>query len=230
MSTVDVSKVTAGEYQLIAALFDQQTSKLGEPFDFKRYRKGDVVTLNVEEAKRLVAAGAVVEPGSIERAAAEQARRVYENALAALPDSVRREVLAVQNGEPSTLPDAVDADTVERPAKSHSKAKWEDYAVHLGWDRAAAEALTKTDLIAAIDENDDEDGEPDVTANTDPAADSGAEIATGDAAAAADTGETVEVPLKSATEEEWVAYAKKRGLSDSDVEGLNRQALIDLLT
>ncbi|WP_052069856.1 hypothetical protein [Rhodococcoides fascians] len=228
MSTVDVSTVTAGEYQLIAALFDQQTSKLGEPFDFKRYRKGDVVTLNVEEAKRLVAAGAVVEPGSIERAAAEQARRVYENALAALPDSVRREVLAVQNGEASTLPDAADADSVERPAKSHSKAKWEDYAVHLGWDRAAAEALTKPDLIAAIDENEDEDDDVVVPATVpDTAVDGGGDAATGVAADAADT---VEVPLKSATEEEWVAYAKKRGLSDSDVDGLNRQALIDLLT
>lgn len=59
MSKVDLTKVTAGKYELIVPRWDQITSKPGQPFDFTRHRRGDVVDLNVEEARRLVRAGAV---------------------------------------------------------------------------------------------------------------------------------------------------------------------------
>lgn len=59
MSKVDLSKVTAGKYELIVPRWDQITSKPGEPLDFVRHRRGDVVDLNVEDARRLMRAGAV---------------------------------------------------------------------------------------------------------------------------------------------------------------------------
>lgn len=49
----------AGKYELLAVRWDQVLSKPGEPFNFTRYRKGDVVDLDVEDARRLVKAGAV---------------------------------------------------------------------------------------------------------------------------------------------------------------------------
>lgn len=55
----DLSQVKAGEYELVAHSWDQPTSKPGEPYDFIAHRKGAKVTLNIEEARRLVSAGAV---------------------------------------------------------------------------------------------------------------------------------------------------------------------------
>lgn len=95
----DVNEVKSGKYQLVAKSWEQIHSKPGEPLDFTRYKRGDVVDLNVEDAKRLFAAGAVVKPGALERdavaqakAIAEQAQRQYEAALAGLPDDVRAEI------------------------------------------------------------------------------------------------------------------------------------------
>lgn len=95
----ELNEIKAGKYQLVAQSWEHITSKPGEPLDFTRYRKGDVVDLNVEDAKRLVAAGAVVKPGQLEKAAVEKARQEFElaqaqlNALiSGLPDDVRAEV------------------------------------------------------------------------------------------------------------------------------------------
>lgn len=88
---VDVSDVKAGKYELVALRWDKILSKPGEPFDFKRYRRGDSVDLDVEEARRLVAAGAVVKPGELERQRAEAAKRAYDAAMALVPDSLREE-------------------------------------------------------------------------------------------------------------------------------------------
>lgn len=87
----DVSDVKAGKYQLVALRWDKILSKPGEPFDFKRYHRGDEITLDVEDARRLVAAGAVVKPGELERQRAEEAKRAYEAAMALVPDSLREE-------------------------------------------------------------------------------------------------------------------------------------------
>lgn len=96
---MDLNDVKAGRYQLVSLRWDQITSKPGEPLDYVRHRRGDIVALDVEDAKRLVAAGAVVKPGQLEKSAAEQARAVaeraqreYEAILAGLPDQVRSEV------------------------------------------------------------------------------------------------------------------------------------------
>ena len=83
---MDLNDVKAGNYELVAELFDQPNSKPEDKvFLFTRYRKGDIVSLDEDEAKRLVAAGAVVEPGSLERARVAALRAAYEAALAQLP-------------------------------------------------------------------------------------------------------------------------------------------------
>lgn len=98
---MDLNDVKAGKYQLVAQRWDQITSKPGEPLDYVRHRRGDIVDLNTEDAKRLVAAGAVVKPGQLEKTRAEQARAVaeraqreYEAILAGLPEDVRGDVTA----------------------------------------------------------------------------------------------------------------------------------------
>lgn len=89
---MDINDIKAGTYELVALRWDEPTSKPGEPFTFVRHRRGDKVELSESEAKRLVLAGAVVEPGALERSAAERARREYEAALAQVPDVVRAEM------------------------------------------------------------------------------------------------------------------------------------------
>lgn len=64
MSDVDLNDIKAGDYELVALRWDEITSKPGEPLDFVRHHRGDTVTLSVEDARRLVVAGAVVKPGT----------------------------------------------------------------------------------------------------------------------------------------------------------------------
>ncbi|SFA60830.1 hypothetical protein SAMN05444374_11634 [Rhodococcoides kroppenstedtii] len=224
----DPNTVTAGDYELVAALWDQQVSKPGEPFDFRRYRAGDIVTLDVEEARRLVAAGAVVPPGSRQKAAAEAARAAYELALAQLPDSIRREVLETQTGAsvdgvsaPGATSDRAEA---VQPPKAASKDDWVAYAVASGWSEADAEKLTKKDLIARLTESDEA---PDSAA--DPG--DGDDAATPPADGADQGGDDVpERPANVADEETWLAYAIKRGVPEHEAEQLSKQELINLLT
>lgn len=96
---MDLNDVKAGKYQLVAPRWDQITSKPGEPLEFIRHRRGAIVELNTEDAKRLVGAGAVVKPGQLEKTKAEQARAIAERAaaeyqaiLAGLPEDVRADV------------------------------------------------------------------------------------------------------------------------------------------
>lgn len=110
----EVNEIKAGKYQLVAVRWDQITSKPGAPLDYIRHRRGDIVDLSSEDAKRLVMAGAVVKPGALERSAAEQARAIAEQAqrnydaiLAGLPDEVRSEVA------PGTVAATGKAPTVE---------------------------------------------------------------------------------------------------------------------
>lgn len=124
---MDLNDVKAGKYQLVAVRWDQITSKPSEPLDYIRHRKGAIVDLTAEDAKRLVAAGAVVKPGQLEksraeaaRAAAERAKADYDAIVAGLPEDVRKEV----------APEAVSAtpETASTPTKSSSKADWVTYA------------------------------------------------------------------------------------------------------
>lgn len=107
---MELNDVKAGKYQLVAVRWDQITSKPGEPLDYVRHRKGAIVDLTAEDAKRLVAAGAVVKPGELEKSKAEQARALAERAnaeyqaiLAGLPEDVRAEVA------PQTVPQVPDS-------------------------------------------------------------------------------------------------------------------------
>ncbi len=49
-------------YELKADVFHETTSKPGEPFTFKTHHKGDTIQLDAEQAERLIAADAVVDP------------------------------------------------------------------------------------------------------------------------------------------------------------------------
>ena len=64
MRKADLNSVEAGEYEIVAPYWDEIKSKPGQPFDYVRHRRGATVNLNVEQARRLVYAGAVVKPGA----------------------------------------------------------------------------------------------------------------------------------------------------------------------
>ena len=231
MSVTDVSDVKAGEYELVAVQFDKILSKPGEPFDFKRYRQGDRVPLDVEDAKRLWLAGAIIEPGSRERATAEAARQQYEAALAALPPEVREQVLAEQAGIfLDSSGESQNGEPVE-PPKNALKPEWVDYAVALGWDKATAEALKKPDLQKAI--WDAKAGavapaassvESEPASDTDQAADADSE-STGDEAEAPKP-----LPLNTALHEDWIEAAVERGIDEAEAAKLTKQELINLLS
>lgn len=63
---------TTKEYELLANEYHETTSKAGDPFTYKTYRKGDKVKLNAEQAERLIKAGAVVDPSAKENATANK--------------------------------------------------------------------------------------------------------------------------------------------------------------
>lgn len=139
-----MSDVKAGKYEVAALFWEEPTSKVGEPYDYVRHNRGDIVTLNVEEARRLVQAGAVVEPGARERAAAEAARLQYEMALAALPDTVRAQLLGqddppMDEDQPPNSPPA--------PQRVAARGAWVKYAIARGVPEAEAEGLSKDQLV-----------------------------------------------------------------------------------
>lgn len=77
--------MTAGLYELTALMWDQPTSRPGCPETYIRHLQGDIVRLTERDARRLLVAGAVVEPGTREAAALEQARLAYQAALTQSP-------------------------------------------------------------------------------------------------------------------------------------------------
>lgn len=139
---MDLNDIKAGKYQLVAVRWDQITSKPGEPLDYVRHRRGAIVDLNAEDAKRLVAAGAVVKPGQLEKDKAEQAKAIAERAaaeyqaiLAGLPEDVRSEVA------PSTV--AATGSTKEPSAK--------DIADSVGDDPVKAKAALEAEQARGDD-------------------------------------------------------------------------------
>lgn len=134
--------ITAGRYEVVCEQWDEILSKPNEPLDFVRHVKGDLVDLDVAEARRLLKAGAVVEPGARERAAAQAARMQYEAALAALPTAVRDQVLGnVADGEGG------EGGEGDKPRTVEAKGTWVAYAVSQGMTSEEAEALTKDQLV-----------------------------------------------------------------------------------
>lgn len=101
-------EVKAGRYELVASLWEEPISKPGDPYQSKRHVKGDMVNLNVEEARRLLAAGAVVKPGELQRARVEAAKAQLQAALAGLPPDLREQVsesdLTPPEPQPSVAP------------------------------------------------------------------------------------------------------------------------------
>lgn len=57
---MDLNEIKAGTYLLVAPFWEEYLSKPGQPFDFKKHKRGAVLELNVENARRLVVAGAVI--------------------------------------------------------------------------------------------------------------------------------------------------------------------------
>lgn len=57
---MDLNEITAGTYLLVARSWEEYLSKPGQPFDFRRHKRGAILDLNVEDARRLVSAGAVI--------------------------------------------------------------------------------------------------------------------------------------------------------------------------
>lgn len=113
--------IKAGKYELVALRWDKITSKPTEPLDFVRYRKGDVIDLNVEDARRLVLAGAVVKPGSRQEAQAAAALANLRAALAQLTPEQRTALLAT--GEAVETPTAP-----KKRAAKKAAAKAADHA------------------------------------------------------------------------------------------------------
>lgn len=133
-----MSEANPGKYELVAELWDRYLSEPGKPFDFERFRKGDIVELNVEEARRLVAAGAVIEPGARERAAYQAAKAAYEAAAALLPPDPDAA------DEPAEEPAAsAEPTTVGEPAPGGAKPVAEMKLAELR-DHAQAEGIDLT--------------------------------------------------------------------------------------
>ncbi|WP_027500411.1 hypothetical protein [Rhodococcus sp. UNC363MFTsu5.1] len=156
-----VHEATAGEYLLVALQWDQITSKPGQPTDFRRFRRGDVVELTAAEAQRLLKAGAVrhiVQPevGPDEIVVDPGDDGADDDQRGSTPD----EGDGSQGGIPAggvegtagddNAPPASAAAQMTRPANVAPKPVWVDYAVANGIDRAAAEDMTKAEIDAEV--------------------------------------------------------------------------------
>lgn len=84
--------IKAGDYELLSVFWEQPTSQPGEPYTYKRHVQGDIIRLDVEEARRLVLSGAAVKKGEREKQAALAAKVQYENSLSLLPPEVRAQL------------------------------------------------------------------------------------------------------------------------------------------
>lgn len=98
----NLDEIKAGKYEIVALYWDETLSEPGKPHVWKRHRKGAIVELDEETARRLVSAGAAAVPGERERRAVEAARMQYEQALAALKAVTPDEVLAEDEPDGST--------------------------------------------------------------------------------------------------------------------------------
>ena len=112
------------DYVLLVHQFDQQIHKKGDPVEYRRHRRGDILTLDSAEAARLLKAKAIA-PAETETAPAEDADETGAGA-----DST--------------------STTVERPANTATTVEWVEYAVSQGLDRSEMEKLKRAEIIAAV--------------------------------------------------------------------------------
>jgi hypothetical protein len=146
--------IKAGKYELVALSWDEPTSKPGEPFAYKRHVRGDVITLDVEQARRLVLAGAVVKPGEREKARIAQLQAQLQAQLAALPPEVREQLKAdaePAKSEPPTPPGTPAAASYGPPARNGSRDDWAAYALTLGATEADLEGQTRDYIRDLVD-------------------------------------------------------------------------------
>jgi hypothetical protein len=129
--------IKAGRYQLVSARFDQQTSKPNDPFTFKRFVRGEVVTLDAEDAERLLRAGAVVEEGALEKADAEAKLAAAVAALQLLPDEIRNTLTAGVLGQDDDEEAATVSTELEELRTQLAEAQAALAATQSGGDRAS---------------------------------------------------------------------------------------------
>lgn len=143
----DLNKVKAGKYELVALRWDQITSKPGAPLDFVRHRRGDKVDLNVEDARRLVRAGAVKVSGDEEPTGTSVAPGTDPDAATATGDTGGGTGTVPATGDGSSGGDGT------TPAKSASKADWVAYATDdaRGEDKLDAEVADKATKDQLVD-------------------------------------------------------------------------------
>jgi hypothetical protein len=168
----DLKDIKAGEYELVSEVWDQPgKQELGQPYQFTRHVKGDIVTLDAAEAKRLYASGAVVRKGEREELAAAAAVAQAQALVALLPDDLREQY--AQSGGPDPRVAELEAQLAEalagkvaaekaaadaakgpgqQPAEApHGNASleaWSAYATGLGID--VPEGASRDDVKAMV--------------------------------------------------------------------------------
>ena len=137
----DLNEIKAGEYELVALFWEEITSQPGQPFNFVRHGRGETVSLDVEDARRLFLAGAVRKPGK------DGELEVPGSEESTAPKGPVEGTFGVQ--EPAGGSDGATSEASEPPAKSADKATWVGYAISQGADADEADASTKDELITA---------------------------------------------------------------------------------
>ncbi|WP_306358845.1 MULTISPECIES: lipase chaperone [unclassified Nocardia] len=129
------------DYVLTASRFDQVLTRYdnGAPKDVIKHRRGALVTgLSDSEVDRLLRAGAI-RPAPVDS--------IVDGPVAVIePDTGG---VGEQQGE-ATPAAAAPVGEVERPKQAAPKDAWIAFAVVRGMAEADAEAMSKTELIAAL--------------------------------------------------------------------------------
>ena len=120
--------MSASEYVLLIHLFDEQIQKKGDPVEYRRHRRGAVLTLDSVEAARLLKAKAI-------------APHVDESESA-------------EGEQPSGADSADSRPSAERPAQTALKTVWDQYGIDNGLDESAVKSMQKAEIAAAVDELD----------------------------------------------------------------------------
>lgn len=145
-------EIKAGKYELVALSWDETTSKPGEPFAYKRHVQGDVVTLDVEQARRLVTAGAVVKPGEREKARIAQLQAQLSAQLAALPPELREQVTAdLPESKPAQSTPPGGGTPTGPPVRNAGREPWAAYALTLGATEADLAGQTRDYIRDLVD-------------------------------------------------------------------------------
>ncbi|WP_144419560.1 hypothetical protein [Rhodococcus sp. ARP2] len=128
--------MSASEYVLLSHLFDQQVQKRGEPVEYRRHHRGDILTLTSGEAARLLKAKAIAPVVA------------DEDEDVAVTPSDPSDPTETAGNPPAPAPSKTPG---ERPAQTALKPEWEAYGVEHGLDPEEVKALSKAEIAAAVD-------------------------------------------------------------------------------